>query len=97
MAGNQLGKTLGGAAEVAMHLTGQYPAWWRGRRFERPVSWLAGSESAELTRAGVQRLLIGPPADAEGRGTGMIPGRAILDISRRQSVADAIDTVVKGA
>lgn len=94
MAGNQLGKTLGGAAEVAMHLTGHYPAWWQGRRFERPVSWLAGSESAELTRSGVQRLLIGPPADAKRWGTGMVPGETILDISRRQSVADAIDTVV---
>ncbi len=60
MAGNQLGKTLAGAAEAAMHLTGQYPDWWEGRRFDHPVIMLAGSESYELTRDGVQRLLIGP-------------------------------------
>src|SRR5580765_5990309 len=31
MAGNQLGKTLAGSAEAAMHLTGRYPDWWQGR------------------------------------------------------------------
>lgn len=56
MAGNQLGKTLAGAAEAAMHLTGRYPDWWQGRRFDRPIVLLAGSESYELTRDGVQRL-----------------------------------------
>ncbi len=61
MAGNQLGKTLAGAAEAAMHLTGQYPGWWKGKRFNKPVVMLAGSESYELTRDGVQRLLVGPP------------------------------------
>ena len=61
VAANQVGKTMAGAAEVAMHLTGQYPAWWQGRTFDHPVVWIAGSESAELTRDGVQRLLIGPP------------------------------------
>jgi hypothetical protein len=30
MAGNQLGKTLAGAFEMAMHLTGVYPPWWTG-------------------------------------------------------------------
>src|SRR5882757_7333932 len=56
MAGNQVGKTLSAAFEVAMHLTGRYPDWWEGIRFTKPVRWLAGSESAELTRKGVQRL-----------------------------------------
>ena len=37
MAGNQLGKTLAGAAEAAFHLTGLYPDWWEGRRWDRPV------------------------------------------------------------
>ena len=34
MAGNQLGKTLAGGFEAAMHATGRYPDWWRGRRFD---------------------------------------------------------------
>src|SRR5262245_47061482 len=33
-AGNQLGKTLAGGFEVAMHTTGLYPDWWQGRRFD---------------------------------------------------------------
>src|SRR5689334_13894983 len=34
MAANQVGKTYCGAAEAAIHLTGLYPAWWQGRRFD---------------------------------------------------------------
>ena len=94
MAGNQLGKTMAGAAEMAIHLTGRYPDWWRGRRFARPIAALAGSETAELTRQGVQRLLLGPPADEEEWGTGLIPGDDILEVTRRRGVADAVDTIV---
>src|SRR5690606_6942305 len=78
MAGNQLGKTLSGAAEASMHLTGEYPDWWEGKRFERPVIVIAGSESAELTSEGVQRILVGPPDREENWGTGFIPQRAIM-------------------
>lgn len=93
MAGNQLGKTMGGAAECAMHLTGEYPGWWQGRRFERPVILIAGSESAELTRDGVQRLLMGPPDREEEWGTGFIPQAAIVSRTRRMGVSNALDTV----
>jgi len=93
MAGNQLGKTLGGAAECSMHLTGEYPDWWEGRRFDKPVILIAGSESAELTRDGVQRLLIGPPDREEEWGTGFIPQRAIVARTRRMGVSNALDTV----
>ncbi|KQX20983.1 DNA packaging protein [Ensifer sp. Root423] len=93
MAGNQLGKTLSGAAEAAMHLTGQYPDWWPGRRWDSPITMLAGSESYELTRDGVQRLLIGPPLNEEDWGTGYIPTAAILDTTRRAGVSGTLDSV----
>lgn len=93
MAGNQLGKTLAGAAEAAMHLTGRYPDWWRGHRFNKPVIMLAGSESYELTRDGVQRLLVGPPMSEQDWGTGYIPKDAIIDTTRRSGVSGALDTV----
>lgn len=93
MAGNQLGKTVAGAAECAMHLTGEYPDWWEGKRFDRPVILIAGSESAELTRDGVQRLLVGPPDREEEWGTGFIPQRCIVARTRRTGVSNALDTV----
>ena len=93
MAGNQLGKTLAGAAEAAMHLTGQYPDWWQGKRFTKPIVMLAGSESYELTRDGVQRLLVGPPEQEENWGTGYIPGDTIASTSRRAGVPNALEIV----
>ncbi len=93
MAGNQLGKTLAGAAEAAMHLTGRYPDWWQGRRFERPIVMLAGSESYELTRDGVQRLLVGPPLNEEEWGTGFLPKAAIKATTRRAGASGALDSV----
>ena len=87
--------TYSGAAELAYHLTGRYPAWWRGRRWDRPTSWLAGSESGELTRDGMQRLLVGPPAIEEMWGTGLIPRDALAaKPKRRAGIKDAIDAVV---
>jgi phage terminase large subunit-like protein len=94
MAGNQLGKTLSGSAEAAIHLTGRYPEWWRGRVFDRPIRALAGSESSELTRDGVQRLLVGDPRDQDAWGTGFIPKNALVDWSRKSGVPDAVDGVV---
>jgi phage terminase large subunit-like protein len=94
MAGNQLGKTMAGAAETAMHLTGRYPNWWTGRRFAGRVRALAGSESAELTRKGVQTLLIGEPSDPSQWGTGLVPKEALVDCSRRPGVPDALSGIV---
>jgi len=92
-ASNQSGKTLAGGAEVAMHLSGRYPEWWDGKRFDRPVRFMAGSESAELTRKGVQRILVGTPEDRAAWGTGMIPGDCIIDHSSRSGVADALASI----
>lgn len=93
MAGNQLGKTFAGAAETAMHLTGRYPSWWEGRRWDRPIVAIGGSESGELTRDGMQRLLVGNPKVEADWGTGYIPKDALLDWSRKNGVADALDSV----
>lgn len=94
MAGNQLGKTFSGGAEVAYHATGLYPDWWTGRRFPAPNRWWAGSKTGEVTRDGVQRILVGEPKDSTRWGEGMIPGDKLSDWSRRQGVADALDSVL---
>ena len=85
--------TLAGAAEAAMHLTGLYPDWWEGHRFGKPITMMAGSESYELTRDGIQRLLVGPPMDEAEWGTGYIPKDSIVSTTRRSGVSGALDTV----
>jgi len=76
IAGNQLGKTLAAAHEVAFHMTGLYPDWWDGRRFNAPVTVWIGSETAELTRDGAQTKLLGPQGSF---GTSAIPKSLLSD------------------
>jgi phage terminase large subunit-like protein len=76
-----------------MHLTGVYPDWWAGYRFNRAPRWIAGSETAELTRKGVQRILLGPPEVELDWGTGAIPREALAGWNRRVGVADTVDTI----
>lgn len=91
MAGNQLGKSLSGAAEMAIHLTGRYPDWWDGRVFTKPpVAWASGV-TGESVRDTVQRLLVGRPGQY---GTGFIPADCIVGEPRRaMGVADLLDSV----
>ena len=83
---------MAGAAEAAMHLTGRYPDWWAGKRWDRPIRMWAGSKTGEVTRDGVQRLLIGEPKDQSQWGTGFIPFDSLKDWSRRAGIADALDS-----
>jgi phage terminase large subunit-like protein len=93
MAGNQLGKTVAGANEWAMHLTGLYPDWWIGRRFEEPGLYWAAGETSLSTRDTVQKMLMGPPEREDEWGTGTIPFDCILDTNKARTVADALDNV----
>lgn len=93
LAANRVGKTYCGAAETALHLTGRYPDWWPGRRFDRPVEVWAGSDTSETTRDTVQANLVGPPSVEADWGTAAIPAECLGRITRRMGVADALDTV----
>jgi phage terminase large subunit-like protein len=90
IAANQSGKTYSAAMEVAMHLTGLYPADWTGKRFKKPVRVWAAGVSSESVRDGPQRLLLGPMRD----GTGSIPKVAIKDIRMSRGIPDAVNTVL---
>ena len=92
-AGNQLGKTLAGAAEMAAHLTGRYPDWWDGATFDKPVQMWAAGVTGESTRDNPQRVLIGPPTQEEAWGTGMVPKDALLDWNRAMGVPNLLDSV----
>ena len=37
MAANRVGKSFVGAMEMAIHLTGEYPKWWKGKKFKNPI------------------------------------------------------------
>ena len=90
LAGNRCGKSLAGAYEVTLHLTGNYPSWWHGKRFDKPITaWVAG-ESARATRDVIQNKLLGRPGQF---GTGMIPRGALLKWSAKPGMPDAIEFV----
>lgn len=72
-AGNQLGKTEAGAFEMACHLTGEYPDWWLGRRFDHPVKAWAIGLTTQVTRDVLQEKLCGEPGVEIAFGTGFIP------------------------
>ena len=76
--GNRSGKSLMGAFIVACHLTGEYPHWWEGRRFDKPTRGIACGKEGKIVRDSIQKLLMG---DVGKFGTGMIPARC-LDRSR---------------
>lgn len=94
MAGNQLGKTVAGGAEWAIHLTGRYPDWWDGAVFDAPPLLWAGSVTGESTRDNPQRILVGPPAKEEEWGTGFLPADCIVNRTRAIGVPNLLDNVV---
>ena len=91
MAANRVGKTWGaGGYETALHLTGDYPDWWEGHRFDRPIDAWAAGDTSETTRDIVQKALMGSLGEL---GSGLIPGEAIIgEPSKRMGVAGAMDT-----
>lgn len=91
MAGNRVGKTeSGGGYESVLHLTGRYPDWWRGRRFDRPTDQWAAGDTGKTVRDIIQRKLLGPKMD---RGSGLIPLDAIINTTPKAGIPDAIDSI----
>lgn len=96
LAANRVGKSLAGGAEAAMHLTGIYPPWFQGRRFDGPVSSICGSLSFKMIRDATQCSLFGQ-VDREHEvrdlpGTGWIPKNDIGDFGFKQcGVCNVVD------
>ena len=91
MAANRVGKTEGaGGYETVLHLTGDYPSWWNGKRFDRPIEAWAAGDTGKTVRDIIQRKLWGKFLEP---GTGLIPADSIHDRTLKSGIADAIDTI----
>ena len=89
MAANRIGKSYCGSAEMAYHLTGLYPKWWKGRKYRQPITAWCGGVSNETTRDIVQHELLGSPDDPESFGSGTIPKNYIIKTERKPGVPNA--------
>jgi hypothetical protein len=72
------------------HLTGLYPPWWEGRRFEEPGKWYVAGDTGETTRDILQVALYGK---IDQPGTGMIPAHLIHHVTR--DAHEQIDDVAR--
>ena len=89
MAANRIGKSYCGSAEMAFHLTGLYPNWWKGRKYRQPITAWCGGVSNETTRDIVQHELLGSPDDPDAFGSGTIPKNYIIKTERKPGVPNA--------
>lgn len=91
IAGNRVGKTVAGAYEMTCHLTGLYPDWWEGKRFDNAISAWAAGISNETVRDIIQVELLGKGLE---HGTGMIPKHLLVGKPIMKSgVPQAVDRV----
>jgi len=95
MAGNRVGKSQGGMFEATAHLTGCYPDWWEGRRFDKPIrAWVAGKDTTttrDILLTGLFGEIISNPNGTKSMdGMGMVPKRMIGAITWRRGI-DLID------
>jgi len=98
MCANRVGKTLGmGGYETTCHLTGLYPDWWVGRRFDHAVDFWCAGKTNETTRDIVQKVMVGSVTGKTGRksvdGTGLIPGDLLGALTWKAGVPDLLDTI----
>ena len=83
---NAAGKSTCGGYETVAHLTGEYPDWWPGHRYTRPVrNWSAGVDFKSI-RESMQLKLFGSRGN---EGTGLIPREKIDTIKYGQN--DVVD------
>ena len=77
-------------------LTGLYPDWYDGHRFDHPVELVAGGVNNDKTTKLLQKALMGDPVLKETSwGTGWIPKKCLDPkmMSLKRGVADAYQTV----
>ena len=89
IAANRVGKSEGLLCyETTLHLTGEYPDWWPGRRWNRPINALVGGDTGTTTRDILVNKLLGPPGE---RGTGMVPGKRLGRVAPAMGIPNHVD------
>lgn len=93
LGGNRVGKTYGiGGYETALHLTGLYPDWWEGYRFDtKPILAWAGGTKATKVRDVNQKMLCGKITPSRQLEGGLVPQAKIMRYTRKTGIQDSID------
>jgi phage terminase large subunit-like protein len=97
LAANRIGKTVSTCYETALHLTGQYPDWWQGKRFDKPITAMVAGESWGQVALVLQAELLGS-SDVkikEQLGTGAIPRDCIRFDTMRSDGANAMGVEIR--
>jgi len=97
LAANRIGKTVSTCFETAMHLTGQYPAWWEGYRFDKPITCMVAGEGWSQVALVLQNELLGTQdvKITENLGTGAIPRDCIVVDTMRNDGANCIGVEIR--
>ena len=97
LAANRIGKTVSTCFETAIHLTGLYPNWWEGKRFDKPVTAMVAGEGWSQVALVLQNELLGTN-DVKIRdnlGTGAIPRDSIVFDTMRGDGANCIGVEIR--
>ena len=92
LAANRIGKTVSTCFETACHLTGLYPPWWTGKRYDKPVSVMVAGEGWAQVALVLQNELLGTNDVklTHALGTGIIPRDRIQVDTMRNDGANCI-------
>jgi phage terminase large subunit-like protein len=89
--GNGSGKSFTVSYELTLHMTGEYPDWWEGKRFKKAIKGWVVCESGSLWRDSMQQTLLGSVGEEEG--TGLIRKELIHDTKSMPGVPGAIGQI----
>ena len=97
LAANRIGKTVSTCYETSVHLTGQYPDWWEGKRFDKPITAMVAGESWGQVALVLQAELLGTNDVKlrESIGTGTLPRDTIRIDTMRSDGANCIGVEIR--
>lgn len=97
LAANRIGKTVSTCYETAMHLTGLYPDWWQGHRFDSAITAMVAGEGWSQVAMVLQQELLGTQDVklVDNIGTGAIPRDAIRLDTMRNDGANCLGVEIR--